>query len=367
MSGRLGVWLPNGVSIHARHCWRANASYSSSAEIFSLFQSTPAIAGGRMIERLVPRTALLVVSIHARHCWRANAALLVEAVLRRVVSIHARHCWRANAAPVQPGQSSLVCFNPRPPLLAGECAELAMYRGDVACFNPRPPLLAGECWTIEGGWMGLFVSIHARHCWRANERGGGGDAGRACVSIHARHCWRANAAASPAAPTAESFQSTPAIAGGRMDFTNRDGLSVFAFQSTPAIAGGRMPRGLPSSCRHLVSIHARHCWRANVDETGEPPARAGVSIHARHCWRANGPRPATGATAPRFNPRPPLLAGEWAGRASHACRVAAVSIHARHCWRANERLAALSKPSIRVSIHARHCWRANGSMSSGWR
>ena len=37
-----------------------------------------------------------LVSIHARHCWRANVALAVTEDAQKLVSIHARHCWRAN-------------------------------------------------------------------------------------------------------------------------------------------------------------------------------------------------------------------------------------------------------------------------------
>ena len=60
------------------------------------------------------------------------------------------------------------------------------------------------------------------------------------------------------------FQSTPAIAGGRM-MPAGSGLSGGArFQSTPAIAGGRMEHVHRLAVIALnVSIHARHCWRAN--------------------------------------------------------------------------------------------------------
>ena len=38
----------NSVSIHARHCWRANPRLAISAAMVAAFQSTPAIAGGRI-------------------------------------------------------------------------------------------------------------------------------------------------------------------------------------------------------------------------------------------------------------------------------------------------------------------------------
>jgi hypothetical protein len=141
-------------------------------------------------------------------------------------------------------------------------------------FNPRPPLLAGEplvrsCDTAKV--ENEPVSIHARHCWRANRTVLPVTAVVARVSIHARHCWRANQLAVVGGPTLLPFQSTPAIAGGR---------TVRAL----------MHLGWRANLGDFVSIHARHCWRANPLVAGrQRQARhfTGVSIHARHCWRAN--------------------------------------------------------------------------------
>jgi len=83
------------VSIHARHCWRANALASAIASEQTKFQSTPAIAGGRTAAA-IDVAGVVTVSIHARHCWRANG--------------HAAHAQA----------KGLFRFNPRPPLLAGE-------------------------------------------------------------------------------------------------------------------------------------------------------------------------------------------------------------------------------------------------------
>ena len=61
-----------------------------------------------------------------------------------------------------------------------------------------------------------------------------------------------------------------------------------------------------------------------------------VSIHARHCCRANLGHLQTRVFPRSFNPRPALLPGEslvqWP--VYHA---GLVSIHARHCCRANPR------------------------------
>ena len=91
----------------------------------------------------------------------------------------------------------------------------------------------------------------------------------------------------------------------------------------------------------MVSIRARHCWRANRAVVGVLARWRGVSIRARHCWRAN-------------------LAH---GARSHGR--ARVSIRARHCWRANPFVRGKLRPEDDVSIRARHCWRANHQVFRG--
>ena len=108
-------------------------------------------------------------------------------------------------------------FNPRPPLLAGETwtsasrqrrpefqSTPAITGGRDAwhcasctarfCFNPRPPLLAGETIGGRNATKSAIVLIHARHYWRARRlRRCAGDLPQQ-VSIHARHYWRARRA-----------------------------------------------------------------------------------------------------------------------------------------------------------------------------
>ena len=207
-----------------------------------------------------------------------------------------------------------MCFNPRPPLLASEPLLLPA-TGGVGwvsirarhCWRANPrlrrimrvgngqfqsaPAIAGERTRVGKGSAhhARIVSIRARHCWRANPSFGSGSHSSEKVSIRARHCWRAN----------------PNV-----------------IQTMDKVA--------------LVSIRARHCWRANpvgragllllVAEFQSAPAIAGertryqavlsqgstaVSIRARHCWRANPLALPLGlATSVSFNPRPPLLASE---------------------------------------------------------
>jgi len=109
-------------------------------------------------------------------------------------------------------------FNPRPPLLAGDSGATMPQPPVWWCFNPRPPLLAGDCRRLVAAGSGpLFQSTPAIA------------GGRLLFDYR---------------PTADAwqFQSTPAIAGGRLPALGADNRDVAVFQSTPAIAGGRLQR-----------------------------------------------------------------------------------------------------------------------------
>ena len=69
---RSALKLVKAVSIHARHCCRANRCFQQQVVRFCLFQSTPGIAAGRIVQKCRPNRRGYSVSIHARHCCRAN-------------------------------------------------------------------------------------------------------------------------------------------------------------------------------------------------------------------------------------------------------------------------------------------------------
>ena len=131
------------------------------------------------------------------------------------------------------------------------------------------------------------------------------------------------------------------------------------FQSTPAIAGERCAAAFHEAVDdYLVSIHARHRWRAvrclsvSIEDVGT------VSIHARHRWRAVHSTLTVGAAAAVFQSTP-AIAGERCVRAQAKQAVfGRVSIHARHRWRAVPDGGQSLDDLIAVSIHARHRWRA---------
>ena len=81
-----------------------------------------------------------------------------------------------------------------------------------------------------------------------------------------------------------------------------------------------------------------------------------VSIHTRHYWRVKPRTPAQFTLHARFNPHPPLLAGETQqilfDGALHR-----VSIHTRHYWRVKRGRPHALLAAADVSIHTRHYWR----------
>ncbi len=358
------------------------------------FQSAPAIAGGRCTSiagashRLTPscfnpRPPLLAGDAEPWHAVGANNV---------AVSIRARHCWRA-----MPASGSLAarraCFNPRPPLLAGDHAAPAPLSTG---FNPRPPLLAGAR-QRQSAHRGRLVSIRARHCWRAmpaRPLAGGSRPGQ-FQSAPAIAGGRCRVPRPPLAHAMRAFQSAPAIAGGRCVCEGREcraGVKCFnprppllagdagaiatacalmEFQSAPAIAGGRCLRARWAwrLSPHGVSIRARHCWRAmphgvmqvmflnSCSVFQSAPAIAGGRCHALK---------KAAKALQKFQSAPAIAGGRCGRRPGANPALWSVSIRARHCWRAMRSGPHLSW-AMQVSIRARHCWRAMRLPCRGWR
>ena len=203
------------VSIHARQYWRAMPAWPSVSVSSSLFQSTPANTGGRC--------AAMVISPREWSCFNPRPPILAGDAMMPSSSI-----W-----------SSLM-FQSTPANTGGRCVMGYQLRANCLRFNPRPPILAGDAQHALLGGELLEVSIHARQYWRAmhglqrprqpqqvegfNPRPPilAGDAlnGDAlirslAVSIHARQYWRAMLMAAKPASVCGWFQSTPANTGGR--------------------------------------------------------------------------------------------------------------------------------------------------------
>ena len=203
-----------------------------------------------------------------------------------------------------------------------------------------------------------LVSIHARHYWRARPLDGHG-AWYSHKSFNPRPPLLAGETAiSRRLSSIRSFQSTPAITGGRDSYIRDPWAALTLFQSTPAITGGR-DKLLPATHRPgAVSIHARHYWRARRLQR-RIQAQDVPSFNPRPPLLA-GETPCSGNRSGRsscFNPRPPLLAGET--RSSARLYTSRDRFNPRPPLLAGETPHRYRQPPTRgVSIHARHYWRA---------
>ena len=210
---RLVVLPCQRVSIRARHCWRAMRCCRVMLEAGSVFQSAPAIAGGRCIKE--------TQHVQPSYCFNPRPPLL------------------AGDAPGWAKRIAGMKFQSAPAIAGGRCWVMSGQVNRIGGFNPRPPLLAGDAHCSATSRLPFCVSIRARHCWRAMPCARQELPQCGQVSIRARHCWRA----------------------------------------------------MPPSVRLLkhkkeVSIRARHCWRAMPDRSLALRDTTDVSIRARHCWRA---------------------------------------------------------------------------------
>ena len=131
------------------------------------------------------------------------------------------------------------------------------------------------------------------------------------------------------------FQSAPAIDGGRsrhrdLGAADHRLVSIRARHRWRAIPAGFLTK----RAIERVSIRARHRWRAIQLSISPEDQQLLVSIRARHRWRAIHRAVSPPARAARrFNPRPPSMAGD-PYQVIGPTGVGMVSIRARHRWRA---------------------------------
>ena len=286
------------VSIRARHNWRAILPTPTLMWVAARFQSAPAITGGRSGVAAVAFRAYLSVSIRARHHWRAIpicadtagcATMFQSAPAITGGRSEPMHWITQLLSGFNPRPPSLAgdpaaglrwacrswCFNPRPPSLAGDpsgspAAPKSIWvsirarhhwrairpirhrcRAAKTRFNPRPPSLAGDPLTQLSPFYLDIVSIRARHHWRAIQSGKTSRGARTPVSIRARHHWRAIQLWLLMIFRLSLFQSAPAITGGRSAIAAAPSTSTTRFQSAPAITGGRSP---PADPRRLLKL-----------------------------------------------------------------------------------------------------------------
>ena len=202
------------VSIRARHCWRANLVGLIRSPTHGVFQSAPAIAGGR-----------IVVAINTAEAW--------------LVSIRARHCWRANPHSRCMGPRLSPKFQSAPAIAGGRIVSPITRPGALGLFQSAPAIAGGRIAAAAAVLAGSPVSIRARHCWRANRLGM-----KLCRFV-------------------ELFQSAPAIAGGRIVVAINTAEAWLVSIRARHCWRANPHQGTGAGLTHKVSIRARHCWRAN--------------------------------------------------------------------------------------------------------
>ena len=133
---------------------------------FGQFQSTPANTGGRCSTTLLsvydtigfnPRPPILAgdaardcwparpyrVSIHARQYWRAmpwaSDRVMLVALFQSTPANTGGRCW-----PAVRSINSAMEFQSTPANTGGRCPCRAARSSCPRCFNPRPPILAGD-------------------------------------------------------------------------------------------------------------------------------------------------------------------------------------------------------------------------------
>ncbi len=272
------------VSIHAHQYWRAMPTSYSDATPDGKFQSTPTNTGGRCLgwaghavgslmfqstptntggrcTAPPPEPPRIPVSIHAHQYWRAMRANGPCAWEGRHVSIHAHQYWRAMPMRLR-FLGLFLLFQSTPTNTGGRCRAVPQRRIRPRCFNPRPPILAGDAYGLIAHDIQRLVSIHAHQYWLA------------MLAVKRRRY------------ALQQFQSTPTNTGGRCGHEAFPVMLLTMFQSTPTNTGGRCHQLQGKVSLHHVSIHAHQYWRAMRLAHDVAVFHRVVSIHAHQYWRA---------------------------------------------------------------------------------
>ena len=190
-------------------------------------------------------------------------------------------CW-------PPWPLAPACFNPRPPITAGESRRPGQGREAAKRFNPRPPITAGESGSLRNRRRsGSFQSAPANYGGRI------------------RYTPKTAPRCSP------SFNPRPPITAGESEVIARQVLIVFAV-SIRARQLRRANLTLPAMGRVFlgVSIRARQLRRANPTAAGSPSARIPFQSAPANYGGRIGHMVDDSSRGCGFNPRPPITAGE---------------------------------------------------------
>ena len=179
-----------------------------------------------------------------------------------VVSIHAHQYWRAMRGPRCASPRRCPGFNPRPPILAGDAFRRAKGMRRAIGFNPRPPILAGDAGAPRSHPLERRGFNPRPPILAGDASGWWGLLPVAVVSIHAHQYWRAMPSGSCATAPAGTFQSTPTNTGGRCRSGASSLILLTSFNPRPPILAGDAQGVELAAAKLRVSIHAHQYWRA---------------------------------------------------------------------------------------------------------
>ena len=234
-----GHAFPTGqpVSIHARQYWRAMRRSRPNAQASLSFQSTPANTGGRCGNCPGISLSIETVSIHARQYWRAmqefSATLTRMGVFQSTPANTGGRCrlmrWRV---------LRWSCFNPRPPILAGDAPRTPPCGSQAPTFQSTPANTGGRC-------LNRRCAHWPRLMFQSTPANTGGRCQKPASKTAAAPCFNprppilAGDAVCIQSPRACSvFQSTPANTGGRCFFPHGADRGQRSFNPRPPILAG---------------------------------------------------------------------------------------------------------------------------------
>jgi len=156
---------------------------------------------------------------------------------------------------------------------------------DAACFNPRPPLPGG--------------ASRCGSCFRSRKR----------VSILAPRCRGARLECPQFKLAIREFQSSPPVAGGRVQSSRVDAQATMRFNPRPPLPGGASQIAISGSLHQQVSILAPRCRGARPGDHLYTFRSEYVSILAPRCRGARLQPAQRSFLARLFQSSPPVAGG----------------------------------------------------------
>ena len=147
--------------------------------------------------------------------------------------------------------------------ITGERNDVKLgFVGGKVCFNPRSPLLASETISVPANRRRIYVSIHARHYWRAKPSWRDASESHQSFQSTLAITGERNRLASRVLRVHQLFQSTLAITGERNTVWSSRAATLDGFNPRSPLLASETAASLVSLTHERVSIHARHYWRA---------------------------------------------------------------------------------------------------------